>query len=803
MLNPNKHLKMNIFICVCGEPTDVIRGTIIAAKKAALSYKETINPYVAPKVVVLNDGKAANKDNWKEIKDLAAEYSVIHIARNVGGGFKAGNINNGLKFIPARDPFNTLDIILDADFVVKEHFLTEIAKPFRDESIDFVQSPQRYKNEMTWVAKSSAAHQIFFFEHICDSKGHDNALFLCGTNFAIRRSALNSIGGMNTRFITEDYATSLELHLRGSKGVFIPEVLAEGIAPTTLKQYFSQQQRWAKGSFDVSFQYLKRILFGPLTLRQKFHYMLSASYYLIGLRDLILMLAPLPYLFFGVALINANTLQYLAFVYGPLLVYNFILYAILFRHPVKSLVLDIASFPVFVGAFLSSVFKKELLFNVTIKKYEKENPFFVYRLQGFVAILLALGLIYAYQHPVNNAGTYLNFFWASFDVAILTLGFYLIVRENYNFSVIENAIYNTRYVLAQGINRSFGFSRLTRMLSIILLIGLIGNYVVNIPEFKIFADLETIKSQILPEPAKELLVPSKGIYYGYYQPALNAHPAVPKINMIANEQTSLVMYYQDWSPTNTFDTIFMKNLYKDNLVPVITWEPWESKKYTADSTYINDYSPESIINGSHDAYIRSFAKGAAAYRQPFYLRFAHEMNGNWYPWGSQNSPEIYIAMWRHVHRIFYEEHASNVIWVWSPNNTDNQGRADTMLQYYPGDEYVDWVGFSGFNWGQTNTRTQWSSFKSIVTDTYNQLYTINKPIMLAEISSVSTSGDKKAWFKDTLKSLPDFLKIKAVIFFNQDFNQADFSLNSGQDFNEIAKENIIKNPYYLKHPVFK
>lgn len=803
LLNSNRKLKMNIFICACGEPTEIIRDTIAAAVKAKNYYISTVGPQVMPEIIVLNDGKHAKKDNWQEIEQLAHEYGVTHIAREIGGGYKAGNINNGLAMTPTNDPFNTLDIVLDADFAVKEHFLTEIAKPFRDKEVDFAQSPQRYKNEKTWVAKASAAHQIFFFEHICDSKGHDNALFLCGTNFAVRRSALNEIGGMNTKFITEDYATSLEMHLRGMKGVFIPEVIAEGVAPSSLKQYFNQQQRWAKGSFDVSFHYLKQILFGPLTIRQKFHYMLSATYYLIGVRDLILMLAPLPYLLFGVSLIKANTLEYLFFIYLPLFIYNFVLYAVLFRHPIKSLVLDIASFPVFVAAFFSSVLKKNLSFIVTIKSYEKENPFTVYKLQLLVAGLLAFALYYGIKNPVsNNAGVFLNFFWATFDVVVLAIGFYLIVRENYNTQLFEKITLAIPRALAYVGNATFGYSRMTRGVGIVLLTMILGYSAMQVPAVNTLAS--SLPAELNIAPSKELLVPSQGVYYGYYQPSLNTHPENPITEVVAGEKTSLVMFYQDWGSKSGFNSTLMSKLSSDGRTPIITWEPWDASSGSIDIETHAQYSPQSIIDGEHDEYIRNWARGAAAYNQPFFLRFAHEMNGNWYPWGnSKNDPATYKKMWKHVHDIFEEEGATNVVWVWSPNNTDEFGSSDTILAYYPGDAYVDWVGVSGFNWGTTGTATKWSEFEQIIAAAYAQLKTLNKPIMVAETSSVSAGGDKTAWYKAAIAILPEYAQIKAIVFFNQDIKNADFSLNSGQNYNETAKTAVINNEYMLKNAILK
>ncbi|RYG65175.1 glycosyltransferase, partial [bacterium] len=394
-LNKSRDLQCNLFVCVCGEPVEVVRETALAALETARVYQQTINPIHPARVIMLNDGRVANKDNWREVEAMCAEIGIVHIARTTPGGFKAGNINNGLAETPTDDPFNTLDIIFDSDFCAKPEFLVEITKPFVDKTIDWVQTPQRYQNEATWVAKAAAAHQIFFFDYVCPAKGYDNALFLCGTNFAIRRSALDMVGGIETEYITEDYATSLNLHAIGRRGVFMPQVLALGMAPSSLKQYFTQQRRWSKGSFDTSKGYLRELLFGRMTIKQKMHYLLSATYYMIGLRDLIMVMAPLPYLFFGISLIRANSLAFLLFIYLPMVVPNFILYLKLFRYPVKSLVLDVVSFPVFTSAFFQSLMGQKLGFVVTIKKYEKENPFAVYKYQTMVAVMLILGIAYS------------------------------------------------------------------------------------------------------------------------------------------------------------------------------------------------------------------------------------------------------------------------------------------------------------------------------------------------------------------------------------------------------------------------
>lgn len=802
-VNYNRNLTVNLFICVCGEPPEIVKQTILAAQNTIKLYTNTVLPLKKPRIIVLNDGYAAKKDNWTLIRDLCRELNVYHIAREKATGFKAGNINNGLRLFTGTDPHQTIDMVFDADFSAKPEFLLEITKPFADNSVDFVQTPQRYKNEITWVAKAAAAHQIYFFDHICDAKAYDNALFLCGTNFAIRRSALDSVGGMDTRFITEDYATSLNLHMAGKKGVFINKVLALGIAPSTLKAYFSQQRRWSKGTFDTSFVYLTKILFGNLTLKQKMHYLLSATYYLIGVRDFILMVAPLPFLFFGISLIRENTLTFMTIIYGPMLLYNLILYVLLFKEPIKSLVLDIISFPVFLTAFLSSALKKDLAFIVTIKQYQKENIFDVYKTQLLIIFLLSTGLyVSTHSYLPNKIAALINYSWATFDIMFLSLGFFLILRENYKGSDIE-----LNYSRSLQSAKSFFFPAKYILAPAFALILIFVVYKSPVVQTLLTQDIFT--NVVAQAQGKTLIyevaVPTEGVYYGYYIPSLNYHPDKPELKVIPAEKPSLTMFYQDWGERPGFDNIFINKIANANVLPVITWEPWDIRK-VKDSNDLaqKEYAPKVIASGKYDNFIHDFAKDAAAYKKPFFLRFAHEMNGNWYPWGVHegNKPSDYIAMWRHVHDIFVSEGATNAVWVWSPNNTDAYGNTDSIFDYYPGSNYVDWVAFSGFNWGTSSPVSKWTSFEDLARPAYDQLVKLNKPIMVAETSSASIGGDKNAWFEQTLKTdIPVKMPgIKAVIFFHDDSRGADFSLLKGMHTYQVLHDNIVNNSYYISEP---
>ena len=104
------------------------------------------------------------------------------------------------------------------------------------------------------------------------------------------------------------------------------------------------------------------------------------------------------------------------------------------------------------------------------------------------------------------------------------------------------------------------------------------------------------------------------------------------------------------------------------------------------------------------------------------LRFASEMNGSWFRYGQQ--PTKFIASWKRVHdRVKEVAGKENVAMMWAPNSgngypfiggpfsvnvnmtdfdrtldTNGDGKFDhsddPYSPYYPGDDYVDWVGQS-------------------------------------------------------------------------------------------------------------
>lgn len=198
-------------------------------------------------------------------------------------------------------------------------------------------------------------------------------------------------------------------------------------------------------------------------------------------------------------------------------------------------------------------------------------------------------------------------------------------------------------------------------------------------------------------PAKTQILSLTGSYFGI------SAPEVPwsSENLIAivgsaGTAPNLIEYFDNF--TQPFSVIAAASAYKHGALPVISLEPWNGS--TAADVRVDARKPQfalaKITAGDFDGYFSKFAADVKAFGAPVAIRFAHEMNGGWYPWGETNGNKTgdYVKAWRHVHDLFTKAGADNVIWIWSPNNLG--GAAGQITSLYPGDAYVDWVGMSAY-----------------------------------------------------------------------------------------------------------
>jgi hypothetical protein len=256
------------------------------------------------------------------------------------------------------------------------------------------------------------------------------------------------------------------------------------------------------------------------------------------------------------------------------------------------------------------------------------------------------------------------------------------------------------------------------------------------------------------------------------------------------------------------------NIVSRNATPLITWMPY--KRDRPDANILQE-----ISTGQFDGYIYSWIDGFKYWRSTYpadqqpkiALRFAHEFNGTWYPWGDK--PEDLKTAWRYLHAKFVAAGIGDAVdWVWCANNVDVDSY-DDITQYYPGDDVVDWLSLDGYNWGSNYSFSSWKSFDETFSQQYVKMISNypSKPIMLGEVSSAephdlpnaswgqngddSDAGEsKEEWVADMMQSIQSYYPaIKAIVWFNTN-KELKWGLNLEGNTGLSAYNHAVSDPYF-------
>ena len=118
---------------------------------------------------------------------------------------------------------------------------------------------------------------------------------------------------------------------------------------------------------------------------------------------------------------------------------------------------------------------------------------------------------------------------------------------------------------------------------------------------------------------------------------------------------------------------------------------------------------QDILNGKYNPHIDAWLTFLGALPTVVYVRFAHEMNGDYAAWNPSRSsspvgshctsPAQFVQVWRYlVNRQRTGRLAANIRWFFCPNGADVPSKSPyTMESFYPGDSYVDVIGYDSYN----------------------------------------------------------------------------------------------------------
>ncbi len=265
---------------------------------------------------------------------------------------------------------------------------------------------------------------------------------------------------------------------------------------------------------------------------------------------------------------------------------------------------------------------------------------------------------------------------------------------------------------------------------------------------------------------QEYFVDNEALTWGIFEyTAPEENVVLNKIEKSINYHFPILLKYQMLD--NPFPLKALQTAYDDNRYVELTLQTFWLKL----SDTRNEAITYEILEGKYDLFFVNYAQKLKAFGHPVLFRLNNEMNGDWCKYSSyytSKDPELFKAMWRHVYNIFAAEGVDNVLWVWNPHDVSFPDfKINHALTYYPGDQYVDIVGLTGYNTGNYYAGEKWREFEDIYDPLY-QSYSdyFSHPFIITEFGSNSAGGNKAAWVDNMFLHINKYPQIKAAIWWN-------------------------------------
>lgn len=231
-----------------------------------------------------------------------------------------------------------------------------------------------------------------------------------------------------------------------------------------------------------------------------------------------------------------------------------------------------------------------------------------------------------------------------------------------------------------------------------------------------------------------------------------------------NNQAGLCMTEELWmcTPTANWSDSFARAIEQGYIkAQMITLSPMLRAQASTDT-----WTVQQIIAGDYDPYLTTIAQQAKAFAYPLFIRFGPEMNicdgaSPWYhSYAYGTSAPDYVGAFRHVVDLFRAQGVTNVQWVWNPN-MNSLSQNWTVNDYYPGDNYVDWVGIDMYQFYPNDDPA------SQMAEVYN-LYSSRKPIIILEYginqNANSTDAQSATYLTNFFNAVESRIPIKMVCY---------------------------------------
>ncbi len=209
-----------------------------------------------------------------------------------------------------------------------------------------------------------------------------------------------------------------------------------------------------------------------------------------------------------------------------------------------------------------------------------------------------------------------------------------------------------------------------------------------------------------------------------------------------------------------------------------------------------------ILKGKYDEEILELIKIVKNYKNPVFLRIGYEFNNPTHNY----FPKDFISAWKYIVDLFRKNKVKNIAFVWNCCTAFTRD-IKKIMEFYPGDEYVDWFSDDLFGVRHFTEKNN----PKIITEAFcNEAEKHKKPLMIGESSPAKIGVDKgkeswNEWFKPYFEWISEHPVIKAFCYINwdwgKDWKQPEW-LNGRIEENEEVRKNYIKElskPQYIHY----
>ena len=248
----------------------------------------------------------------------------------------------------------------------------------------------------------------------------------------------------------------------------------------------------------------------------------------------------------------------------------------------------------------------------------------------------------------------------------------------------------------------------------------------------------------------KLAAPVSGIYHSAFPDFGGTEDIVTsdRINEfieLADKDIVWAYFSNNWTDGVNFPFEAVRTISSTGKIPFIRLMPRTNyEEYVADTLF----SMQKIIDGDFDGELTQWAKDAANTNIPLLAEFGTEVNGSWFPWNGlyngagktdaygdtsiADGPERFRDAYRHIIDICRENGATNITWFFHIDADCEPIEVwNDFENYYPGDNYIDWIGVSVY--GPQEEGDEYRDFSETLDKVYRRMTKLtDKPMAILE-----------------------------------------------------------------------